>query len=71
MPVFIAQGEADTTVRPEITKQYVRELCQAGTHVRFKLMPGVSHVTVALDSAYDAVEWMADRFAGRAAPNQC
>jgi pimeloyl-ACP methyl ester carboxylesterase len=71
MPVFIAQGEADTTVRPEITKQYVRELCQAGTHVRFKLMPGVSHVTVALDSGYDAVEWMAERFAGRPAPNQC
>ncbi len=71
MPVFIAQGEADTTVRPEITKQYVRELCQAGAHVRFKLMPGVSHVTVALDAAYDAVEWMAQRFAGRAAPNQC
>ncbi len=70
-PVFIAQGEADTTVRPKITKQYVRELCQAGAHVRFKLMPGVSHVTVALDSAYDAVEWMADRFAGRPAPNQC
>lgn len=70
-PVFIAQGEADTTVRPEITKQFVRELCKAGAHVRFRLMPGVSHVTVALDSAYDAVEWMADRFAGRPAPNQC
>jgi pimeloyl-ACP methyl ester carboxylesterase len=71
MPVFISQGTADTTVRPEITKQYVGELCKGGANVRFKLMPGVSHVTVALDSAYDAVEWMAQRFQGAAAPNQC
>lgn len=71
MPVFIAQGTSDTTVRPEITKQYVGELCKGGAHVLFKIMPGVSHVTVALDSAYDAVEWMAQRFAGQTAPNQC
>lgn len=71
MPVFIAQGTADTTVLPSITKQYVRELCDGGAHVKFNVLPGVSHVTVALDSAYDAVEWMAQRFARRTAPNQC
>ncbi len=71
MPVFIAQGTADTTVRPEITKEYVRELCAGGARVRLKMMPGVSHVTIALDAAYDAVAWMADRFAGEPAPNQC
>lgn len=71
MPVFIAQGTADTTVRPEITKDYVRELCAGGARVHLKMMPGVSHVTVALDAAYDAVAWMADRFAGAPAPNSC
>jgi acetyl esterase/lipase len=71
MPVFIAQGTADTTVRPEITKEYVRALCDGGARVRVKMMPGVSHVTIALDAAYDAVAWMADRFEGAAAPDQC
>jgi pimeloyl-ACP methyl ester carboxylesterase len=70
-PVFIAQGTADTTVRPEITKQYISELCRGGAKLHVKWMSGVSHVTVALDSAYDAVEWMAQRFAGAPAPNQC
>lgn len=70
-PVFIAQGTADTTVRPEITKEYVQELCRGGAKVRFKLMPGVSHVTVALDAAYDAVAWMGERFSGAPAPDQC
>lgn len=71
MPVFIAQGTADTTVRPEITKDYVRRLCGGGARVHVKIMPGVSHVTVALDAAYDAVTWMADRFQGVTAPNSC
>ncbi len=71
MSVFIAQGTADTTVRPEITKDYVRGLCAGGARVHLKMMPGVSHVTVALDAAYDAVAWMAERFRGSLAPNSC
>jgi acetyl esterase/lipase len=71
MPVFIAQGTADTTVRPEITKDYVRRLCEGGARVHLKMMAGVSHVTAALDAAYHAVAWMADRFAGAPAPNSC
>jgi hypothetical protein len=30
-PVFIAQGTADTTVRPEITKRFAVALCRQGT----------------------------------------
>ena len=34
-PVFIAQGTADTTVWPEITKKFAKALCRQGTRVRF------------------------------------
>jgi acetyl esterase/lipase len=70
-PVFIAQGTADTTVRPEITKQFARHLCQQGTRVRFLLLPGVSHTFAARNSAGQALAWMSDRFRGAPAPSDC
>ena len=50
-PVFIAQGTADTTVRPEITKQFGEELCRQGARVDFVQLPGVTHTFAAKDSA--------------------
>jgi acetyl esterase/lipase len=70
-PVFIAQGTADTTVRPEITKQFVRLLCKQGSRVRFLLLPGVSHTFAARNSAGQALAWMNDRFRGAPAPSDC
>jgi hypothetical protein len=34
-------------------------------------MPGVGHGFIARDSAAAAIDWMADRFAGLRAPNDC
>ena len=50
-PVFIAQGTADRTVNPEITKRFAQALCAQGVRVSFVLLPGVSHVFAARDSA--------------------
>ena len=36
-PVFIAQGTADTTVRPDITKHFAEALCPQGVRVSFVL----------------------------------
>ena len=41
-PVFLAQGTADTTVRPEITKQFGDHLCSQGTRVSFVELRGVT-----------------------------
>ena len=38
-PVFIAQGTADTTVRPEITKQFGDHLCSQGTRGQLRRAP--------------------------------
>ena len=70
-PVFLAQGTADTTVRPEITKQFAEALCKQGTRVRFVLLHGVSHTFAAKDSAGQALAWMRDRFRGAPAPSDC
>jgi len=71
IPVFLAQGTNDNVVPPQITDAYMRRLCAAGSAVRFVKMPGVSHGFIARDSAPAAIDWMADRFAGAPAPNDC
>ena len=70
-PVFLAQGTADTTVRPEITKQFGEALCKQGTRVEFILLNGVSHTFAAKDSVGQALAWMGDRFRGAPAPSVC
>jgi acetyl esterase/lipase len=71
LPVFLAQGTSDGLVRPEVTEDYTKRLCGAGSRVQMLLLPGVSHGLAAAKSADAAVAWMADRFAGKAAPNDC
>jgi acetyl esterase/lipase len=71
IPVFLAQGTSDGIIHPEVTQDYVRRLCQAGSRVHMVLMPGVNHGFIGRNSAGAAVDWMADRFAGNAAPNDC
>ena len=70
-PVFLAQGTADTTVRPEITKQFGDHLCSQGTRVSFVELPGVTHTFAAKDSVQAALRWMGDRFRGAPAPSSC
>jgi pimeloyl-ACP methyl ester carboxylesterase len=71
LPVFLAQGTTDTIIRPQVTQDYMRRLCKAGSRVRLLLMPGVGHGLAATDSARTAVAWIADRFAGAAVPSDC
>jgi alpha-beta hydrolase superfamily lysophospholipase len=70
-PVFIAQGTADTTVRPEITKRFGEALCKQGARVSFVEMQGVTHTFIARDSASAALQWMTDRFRGLPAHSDC
>ena len=70
-PVFIAQGTADTTVRPDITKRFGEALCAQGVRVSFVELPGVTHTFAARDSAGAAINWMVERFRGAPARSDC
>jgi dienelactone hydrolase len=48
--VFLAQGTADTTVPPQITKKFGQALCKQCTRVSFILLNGVSHTFAAKSS---------------------
>lgn len=71
IPVFLAQGMKDTLVLPSVTKNYMQELCKAGSAVEWHPVPGAGHLFVARDSAGAAIDWISDRFAGKSAPNDC
>jgi pimeloyl-ACP methyl ester carboxylesterase len=71
MPVFLAQGTADTVVLPAVTARFMRQLCRAGTPVRFVSVPGGDHSASAKFGAAPAVAWITQRFAGRPAPSDC
>ncbi|HML13795.1 MAG TPA: lipase, partial [Xanthobacteraceae bacterium] len=71
IPVFLAQGAADTLVRPALTKAYMARLCAAGSKARMLVMPGVGHGFIGRDSADAVAQWIADRFAKAPAPDDC
>lgn len=70
-PVFIAQGTADTTVPPWITRRFRADLCRQGASVTYVEYSGVTHAFIARDSAYDAVSWMQDRFQKKPPRSNC
>lgn len=71
MPLLMIQGTLDKVVEPAVTQAYVRRQCATGSAVRFLQVPGIGHNPIARDTAPEAVQWMADRFAGLSAPNDC
>jgi predicted esterase len=54
-PILIAQGTADTTVRPNYTDKLKDELVNAGDQVTYNKYPGVDHVGVVTSGAADAL----------------
>ena len=71
IPVFLAQGSVDQIIRPDVTKQYMHKLCQAGSKVKMMWLPNIGHGRAAQASTIAAVNWIAARFAGEAPPNDC
>lgn len=70
-PIYIAQGEEDTIVRPSVTADFVASLCRTGERVRFESLPGVDHMRAGRASATSAIQWMRDRLDGKRAPTTC
>lgn len=71
VPLLVAQGSADLIVSPTVTRKFVTEVCHTGQPVRFLQLEGGDHVTIAKRTATTTIEWIADRFAGRAVPDDC
>jgi acetyl esterase/lipase len=71
IPVFLAQGIDDVIIHPQVTQDYESKLCRAGSKVRMILMPNIGHGRAAQASTGALLDWAADRFDGKPAPNDC
>jgi pimeloyl-ACP methyl ester carboxylesterase len=71
IPVFLAQGTTDQIINPDVTRDYMRKLCNAGSKVQLMVMPNIGHGRAAQASTRVAVDWMTDRFAGSPTPSDC
>ncbi len=70
-PIFIGQGAEDMLVRPDVQATVVKGLCAAGETVQYRTYPGVDHLGAGPAATPDVTTWIADRFAGKAAPRAC
>ena len=71
MPALVIQGDRDDIVRPNVTLDTVRASCRAGTRVKYVALAGRGHSTASQFGTADAVQWIAERFAGLPAPSSC
>jgi hypothetical protein len=67
----VAQGLADTMVRPEVTERYVRDECAAGASIEFDTYRDAGHFAVRDIASPAVVSWLLDRLAGLPAPTGC
>jgi pimeloyl-ACP methyl ester carboxylesterase len=58
VPLFIAQGQIDTLVHPEITAQFAKHEQSLGTAVTFVPIPDTGHALVALKALPHLFEWL-------------
>jgi predicted esterase len=71
VPLFIAQGSADTTVPQTSSDALDKALCANGVTVRYDVYQGIPHRPIVPAALNDALEWIGARFAGRPAPSNC
>jgi hypothetical protein len=70
-PLYIAQGTFDVVVKPRYTQALVQQLCRHRSAVSLNYIAGAGHTNTHKFAAPAAISWIADRFAGAPAPNNC
>ena len=70
-PIYLAQGTADKVVRAVDVYNFGADLCERGTDVHLDIYADKGH-SGPMNAGFDAFKrWVADRFAGRPAANNC
>lgn len=71
VPLLIIQSTADTTVEPHYTRTFRDEICAKHETLDYQELKGVSHLLTAYKSLPITTKWIAARFAGTKAPDNC
>jgi len=71
MPVRLYWAQLDELIPAPVTQRLLADYCARGARVQYVEIPGVEHITGGAVGAPGAVNWLADRFARRPAPDTC
>lgn len=58
VPLFVAQGQKDTLIKPAVTADFVARAKMTNPHVTFLPIPNATHGTVALDALPSLLAWL-------------
>jgi len=70
-PLLLIGGGDDVLFTVAAGQKVARRICEAGGHMQLQVYPGLGHDPVVYGSLADQMHWIADRFAGKAAPDNC
>jgi pimeloyl-ACP methyl ester carboxylesterase len=70
VPVLQYHGSFDEVIPYAVEQRLHRQWCALGATSRLSAYP-LEHVTTQIGAQTEVVNWLADRFAGRAAPTNC
>jgi pimeloyl-ACP methyl ester carboxylesterase len=70
-PLFVIAGEADQTVPLGAVRGAVKKMCAMKQLVTFRSYPGLDHDPTMEKSTPAQLEWIRERFAGKAARSNC
>lgn len=70
-PLLLVGGGDDILFTEATGRKIVERICAAGGHAQRKVYPGLGHDAVVYGSLKDQMEWIARRFDGKTAPNDC
>jgi len=71
VPLFVAQGDADTLVKPADTAAFARQQCAAGASVSYLAIRNTGHGLVALRALPELLTWFAAVNTDRPVPSTC
>jgi pimeloyl-ACP methyl ester carboxylesterase len=70
IPCLILQGTDDVVIHPATQEEFVRQLCRAGSAVRYVLYRGSRHDTRQI-GYFEALDWMLGLAGGGQPPSNC
>jgi hypothetical protein len=69
--MLVLIGEGDTIVLPDWVRSAVSRSCALGGRIEYLKIPDAGHLDLMPKTDQTMERWIADRFAGKAAPSNC
>ena len=70
-PLLVAESLSDKIISPNITALYIQNACKANSNLQTIWVNNVTHMKLPSTIAPQAIDWIADRFAGRPNVSSC